>query len=175
MARATLRKGRVVETINSGAYRDKFVIDGVSKKASNELCKTTKSIIKRHDGTAVESYAFIDNKGNKLAQAVVGDHGGRVDVNVLSKLGEKSLILIHNHPSSGGFSLRDTQLFLTTLQLSSIIAVGRKGNVSILTKPTDNIDLSTFYSKFFPYKDKLKEEGAVKKSLIDLGLKLIEV
>ena len=73
------------EVINSGTFKEKFKSNLIPNTARNTLYKVAKDIVKRHDGTATESYAYITKDGEILKQAVTGEHGGSVDYEILQK------------------------------------------------------------------------------------------
>ena len=116
------------EVVESDIYKEKFVGLG-GKRVIATAVKESRRCIRLNDETRGERGVFIDTSGQSVFSFTGENSSADYGRFRFSKYKEKSLVLVHNHPSSGSFSADDILTISDNPEIKTIVVAGHNGVV----------------------------------------------
>lgn len=108
-----------------------------------EVLRIARELCKRNNSNGMEAVILLDTH-TWDSWVIEGKRDRLVDINdnpkakeILDTSPKNSLILLHNHPSTGTFSARDLRTFCNNDSIYIMTAVGNDGSIYILRKDVD--------------------------------------
>ncbi len=139
-----------------------------------EILKIARDLCEKHRNDEMEAIILV-NAHTWTYWVVKGKEAGNADIadnpdakEALQTSSKNSLLLLHNHPSSGTFSGTDFVTFCFNASLYLMTIVGNDGTVYVLIKDS-NFDAGIAMAEYF----KLVKENADKKDRVQLAMKAI--
>ena len=151
------------ELVNSKKYHDKFENLTEHKAVNETLYQESMRMLEHRDGTYCEDMIAIDARtGEVIDRFTTSTAAGKVTLTeeeVEKLLSYKSsMILLHNHPSSGRLSHTDIAK-LQNAKIEAVVASGHDGSVYIGSQLKENFNVDEFWKEAYNgYKVLYKDE-----------------
>lgn len=129
-----------------------------------EVLRVAKDLCKKNKSNSMEAVILLDThtwdswivEGKK--DSIVDIKDNPVAKEILDTSTKNSLILLHNHPSTGTFSARDLRTFCNNDSLYIMTAVGNDGSVYVLRKDI-GFDPSKVLVEYGKLAEQFKKQG----------------
>lgn len=138
------------DRINQDKYDAKYQNLTGSDEADQAINRCAKEILARRDGTNIEETYLLNAQDGTVLGHVVGGHM-EVDIpsdmlEILTNADQDSIIMVHNHPSGGSFSLGDIDGICGVGSIKGIVAAGHNGALYYAERPIYREDLPKLYN-----------------------------
>ncbi len=139
------------DRINREKYNERYQGITGSDKADQALSHYAKEIFSRRDGTDIEETYLLNVADGTVLGHIVGEKREVVIpvdmLKLLTDADQDSIIILHNHPGSGTFSLGDIDGICGVGAIKGIVAAGHNGALYYAERPKYRDDFLSLYSK----------------------------